>query len=876
MRPDIPQHEAERLEAVQQTGLLGTTEHPELDNLTDLVQQIFQVEMVAISLVAEQHQWFCSSVGLHTSKTSREISFCGHVIASGESLYVPDTLSDPRFQHNPLVTGEPYLRSYAGQPLYDGQGHLLGTLCLLDTHPRTYSASEQQQHASFTRQAQALVQRFLDQRQLAQEQQRYAGALERYRTILEEAAAGVIRINQDGIILGVNRFAEKLFGYEPDELLGQNVKVLMPGDIASHHDDYLAAFLAGKPPSIIGKGRQVTGRDKQGHPIPVHLAVSRLSQATNNEVEFIGVLSDLTDLIATREQLQQQSKLLEVLHKGLTDYHALMSGNRLWRFLEEGLRTLTGSKYALIGEVPEGSSSLKIHAITDLSWDQSSRKLLAQLESHQMLLHDPNTMLGQVFAGGKTVITNDFPRDPRRGGQPAGHPALTNYVGVPIKDEGRVIGMFAFANSDETFDEELVAHLEPYTATCALLIKLYRQMHEREQVLGELAQEKERAERASQAKNEFLSAMSHELRTPLNSVLGYAQLMQNSKKHPLPERQQQQARQIYKSGEHLLSLINEVLNLAKIEAGHVSVSMEPIWLHTVADDAVQTMQTLAEQADIRLIHQPEYLPQIQVSVDYTRFKQVLINLLSNAIKYNQPGGEVELKWQTDVDEQVTLVVRDTGIGIPAARQAELFQPFNRLGAENTAIEGTGVGLAITRTLVEQMEGELTFQSEEGTGSTFSVSLPILESRGTTSANFVEQPIAQPLPEPNSLTLQILYIEDNPANQQLMQDIFADYPQIHLTCTHDAKIGLALAREHQPDLILLDINLPGLDGYGALKLARQDPKLQHTRIAALSANALAKDQRKGLAAGFDHYLTKPLDVNELLTIVQQLEQGCDPE
>ncbi len=500
----------------------------------------------------------------------------------------------------------------------------------------------------------------------------------------------------------------------------------------------------------------------------------------------VGVAHDIT-------AAQRQAALLKVLHQGITDYQALMSGEHLWDFLMEGLRGLTGSDYALIGEVMmvEDHPALKIHAITDLSWSEESRALMERLRSGDMTLDNPNSLLGRVFAHGETVMTDDLATHPHRGGFPPGHPAVKNYLGVPIHDGERVIGMYAMANSPHRFDEALLAWLEPFTATCALLINFYRQRAQRENIIAELGRARDQAEQANLAKSDFLSSMSHELRTPLNAILGFAQLLANSRKSPLNDRQQRQINQIEKSGHHLLGLINEVLDLAKIEAGHLQLSLEPLSLCGLIEDARDTLSGIAETSGITLTTALP-APDLYVVADHTRAKQVLLNLLSNAIKYNRDGGRVSVRTET-ADARVRITVSDTGHGIPADRQSELFEPFQRLSAENSAIEGTGIGLAITRELVEHMQGSIGVDSSPGEGSDFWFELP-LAREGMTADHPPRHPRAA---EPQTMARRLLYIEDNPANQRLMEDIIEDIEGLTLQVAPSAEVGLELIRHRPP-------------------------------------------------------------------------------
>lgn len=867
----LPANELHRLDSLHQLHLLDTPPDPEFEQLVELACLCLDTPMAVVSLLDEKRQWFRARRGLALQETPRDIAFCNWVVSGGTALTVTDATRDVRFAGNPLVTGEPGLRFYAGVPLYLEEGLVVGVLAVLDTRPRELSVNEQHQLELLAGQARALLRLSWKRQRLQQQGQLSASRLARYQAVIQGAAAGIVRIDGSGRIQEINDYALSMLGYQRHELLGQNVSRLMPAQWAEHHGQYLRHYIDGGEARVIGKGRKVAALHRNGHQVPVHLAVGESRPDEHNEPEFIGILTDLSEMqqAELREQqsallLERQQRLLSVLHKGLTDYHALMSGNRLWAFLQEALRDLTGSEYSLIGEVltAENAPALKVHAITDLSWSEESRQLMLKLQAGEILLTNPHSMLGQVFAGGKTVLSNRMNDDERRGGFPPGHPPLHNYLGVPIFNEGEVIGMFAIANGRADYSRELVAWLEPFTSTCALLINLYRQLNEREAVTEQLRQARDEAERASRAKTEFLSSMSHELRTPLNAIMGFAQLLQNNRRAPLAERQLRQVEQIYKSGNHLLKLINEVLDLARIEAGRIDMSFEPIDMADVVREVCDILSPVARQHHVQLLAQTARC--CTVTADYTRLKQVLINLISNAIKYNRPQGQVHIGCHAE-QQQLRISVRDTGPGIAADKLDQLFQPFNRLGAENGVIEGTGVGLALTKSIIEQMQGKIGVNSVPGQGCEFWFCLPL-------AGPAQPKPAAAVLPggEAAATTLRrVLYVEDNPANQRLLCDFFEDLDGFELVCVHSAELAFEMACASPPDLILMDIHLPGMNGIDATRLLGRHPRTRAVPVVALSANAMPAQVRQANQAGFREYLTKPVDMTRLLTLLTEL-------
>ncbi|MCU6433867.1 PAS domain S-box protein [Undibacterium sp. Jales W-56] len=380
----------------------------------------------------------------------------------------------------------------------------------------------------------------------------------------------------------------------------------------------------------------------------------------------------------------------------------------------------------------------------------------------------------------------------------------------------------------------------------------------------ELENAKAIAEKANLAKSEFLSSMSHELRTPLNAVLGFAQLMA-SETPPPTSAQKLSIDQILQAGWYLLRLINEILDLAMIESGKVTMSHEAISLTEVLQDCQAMIEPQAQKRGIHMTF-PQFDDLFYVHADRTRVKQIVINLLSNAIKYNRDGGVVIVQCNASGDKRIRISVQDTGAGLSATQLAQLFQPFNRLGQETSAEEGTGIGLVVTKQLVELMGGVIGVESNVGIGSVFWVELPACNAPELTtdsSKDIVEDSVDRSNNGVIAAQRTLLYVEDNPANLALVAQLVARRSDLKLLSAIDAHLGIRLARAYLPDVILMDINLPGLSGFGALKILHDDPLTSHIPIMALSANAVPRDIERGLEAGFFRYLTKPIKVNEFM-------------
>ncbi len=383
----------------------------------------------------------------------------------------------------------------------------------------------------------------------------------------------------------------------------------------------------------------------------------------------------------------------------------------------------------------------------------------------------------------------------------------------------------------------------------------------RKQVEDELNNAKAAAEKANLAKSDFLSNMSHELRSPLNAILGFAQLMESDATPPTPP-QKESIGQILQAGWYLLDLINEILDLALIESGKLSLSQESMSLVEVMHDCQAMIEPQAQKRDIRMTFPRFEIPYF-VYADRTRVKQVLINLLSNAIKYNRVGGAVVVDCAVKSPDRIRISVTDTGAGLAPEKLEQLFQSFNRLGQEDSTEEGTGIGLVVSKRLVELMGGEIGVESTVGLGSVFWIELNLtVEPQDAVDESALAALVPQPVG--NGMRLRtLLYVEDNPANLKLVEQLIARRADMRLLSASDAKLGIALARAHKPEVILMDINLPGISGIKALKLLHEDPLTKHIPVIALSANAMPHDIRKGLESGFFRYLTKPIKVKEFM-------------
>ena len=438
-----------------------------------------------------------------------------------------------------------------------------------------------------------------------------------------------------------------------------------------------------------------------------------------------------------------------------------------------------------------------------------------------------------------------------------GYLILEIYEGLIRNASGQVTGMRAVLLdvTDRRLAEQLLAN----------------EVTERERLTVALRRSKEEAEKANRAKSEFLSRMSHELRTPLNAILGFAQLLEMT---PLDRDKKEAVGQILKAGQHLLGLINEVLEIAKIEAGRLSLSPEAVRVSSAVQETLDLLTPMAARRQILVRDEVARDRQRHVLADQQRLKQVLLNLTSNAIKYNCEGGTVTISAEEVDGNRLRIRVRDTGPGIKTLDQTKLFTPFERLGAEQTGVEGTGLGLALSKRLLEMMGGSIGVENNQDRGATFWMDLPLVPDPVAQLKTAVEDLPLPAAPATNQRQRIVLYVEDNLSNINLIEHIIVHRPQVKLVAAMQGRLGLDLAREHRPDLILLDLHLPDISGEDVLQGLRQVPELLHIPVIVISADATRGRIERLLSMGVLDYLPKPLDIKRFLQLLDSCLNGMD--
>lgn len=745
---------------------------------------------------------------------------------------------------------------------------------------------------------------------------------------LENISDGVIAINRACHVKILNAQAARMFGYSQDEILGKNIKLLMPDALAARHDNLVSEYIASGKSQVMGATREVTALRKDGSTFTIELSISEIK--VDDEPLFVGILRDVSErerilaiqahfaAIVTSSEDAIISKsasgvitswnpaaqrmfgytAAEMLNQPMDRLIPKDVGNEEQLILE---RILKGEKIEHFetvrqrknGEIfpvsvtisPVRSPTGEIIGVSTILRDITARKKTEGKNRETRfralfdtvvdgiiiidakgIIHDLNPATVKLFGytpvellkkNVKILMPEPYARE---------HDGyIYNYLSTGTK---KVIGIgrevTGRRKDGSTFPMELAVS-EMDVNGQIMFTGIVRDITERKAFEASLRQARDEAIKSSQAKSEFLASMSHELRTPLNGILGFSQLLEMDE--TIPAESRSHATEIKRAGNHLLSLISDLIDLSRIETGKIIMSIEPVSINDAISTSLHSVSPLAQSRRVTLINQCITGSNLlRVHADSVRLRQVLINLLSNAIKYNLPGGSVTLSCEQR-DDEVQLTVTDTGIGIPADMQSRVFNAFDRLGREAGTTEGTGIGLVITQRIVLAMQGSIGFESEEGKGSSFWVRLKQAEPVTIPSAS--KGPLAQIKEKSPNHRQMVLYIEDNPVNIRLMQLIFAKHDHIDFRDAQTAELGIALARTAPPALILMDINLPGMNGYEALKQLRADQKTAHIPVVALTANAMKGDVERGQAAGFDSYLTKPINITELLNIVNDL-------
>lgn len=631
--------------------------------------------------------------------------------------------------------------------------------------------------------------------------------LNRFFFAVEQSSASVMITDVQGCIEYVNPWFCHITGYTRDDVYGLKPSILKSGHTTD--EEYAALWQA------ITHGKQwhceFLNCKKNGDLYWEAALISPLLDLDGNISNFVSIKEDITERKKIEFEVRHQRQRLEEIIWGTN------IGTWEWN-IKTGAVEINERWAEIIGYTLEELAPISIE-----TWNT---------HTHPDDLAKSATLLKIHFSG----KTNHYEVECRM--------RHKNGEWVWVQDRGKVVEWDQNGNPLRM------------SGTHADITK--RKEAEQQLELAKMA-----AESANLAKSEFLSSMSHELRTPLNAILGFAQILELTPSEPLTPKQKDSTDQILKGGEHLLNLINDVLNLARIETGKLDLEIEPVDLQNVLEECLSVASVLTKKLNITIT--TEDFSGAIVLADRVRLKQVIFNLLSNAVKYNRENGRVDVSSMAIADSWYRVSIIDTGRGIPADKHKELFEPFARLGAENSIIEGTGIGLTITKRLLDAMGGRIDFTSEEGVGTTFCIELPLASH----SASNSESSTRVGSIEHTQMAGRVLYVEDNPENISLMKAIFWNFPKIEFSAEQSGEMGIATARKIRPDLILMDINLPGMNGFEALAELKRYPETYDIPVIAISADAMPIDVERGIKSGFQGYFTKPYNVSELLYSITQI-------
>lgn len=628
----------------------------------------------------------------------------------------------------------------------------------------------------------------------------------RFASLLEAAPDAVICVGPDGRIATVNAQTMTLLGYSRDELLGANVDLLLPEALRDRHAEHRTAYMRDPHVRRMGAGLALQARRRDGTTFPVE--VSLAPDSTGDGGLVIAVVRDVSRQRALEAvSKENETRLRQLAESTRIVFVLLQLQPPACLYVAPGGRALLGRDPAELFADP-GMGVSWVHPDDRDEFERvylrpSRAGLIAQSE-HRAISPDGTVKWVRATA---TPVTN-----------PDGAPERTV---ITVEDISERIGAAEALRAAEAS-----------------------------------------ARAANDAKNEFLSRMSHELRTPLNAVLGFGQLL--ARRFEGTE-DAEAIGHILKGGRHLLDLINDVLDIARIESGKMSISTEPVHVRTVIDETLDLMRPLAQDAGVALSVGAG--PDAYVMADRQRLRQMLLNLVSNGIKYNHRGGTVWVTYEVGTD-QTTLTVRDNGHGIPVEAQARMFTPFDRLGAEGSGVDGTGIGLALTRSLAELMGGSIAVVSTPGEGSSVTVSLPATEGPGGDSAPTGDADNDDRERQPDS-QLSVLYIEDNDSNVHLIEHLLRLRPGWRLLHAGLGGLGVELAVAHSPDLVLLDLHLPDIPGEEVLVALKSDPRTAAIPVVILTADARVGQLRQLVEAGAYRFLTKPVDVAEILDLLDSV-------
>lgn len=780
-------------------NILDTPPEERFDRLTRLAQHLLKVPIAVVSLVDSNRQWFKSCQGLDASETPRGISFCGHAILDDRLFVIPDALLDPRFADNPLVTGAPNIRFYAGQPLKASNGSRLGTLCVIDSKPHQLTQVERDS----LRDLAVLVENELYSLNYQDATRALLSSENRLGAILDNVLDGIITINEFGIVESFNRSAVNIFGYVAEEVIGNNVKMLMPEPYHHEHDGYLHNFTSTGQKKIIGIGREVVGRRKDGSSFPMDLAVSEMQLGDSRM--FTGIVRDITERKKRETDFANVSRLSQA--------------------------------------VVEGADHLIITTDTNgviLSFNQAAQASLG---------YRVEELVGKMTP----AVFHDLDEVVRRAGE------LTA-AGLPVEPGFEVfVARARMPNTSDTHEWTYVRK-DGTRFPISLTVSALRDGQGKIYAFLGIATDITERVKIEKMKSEFVSTVSHELRTPLTSIRGALGLLAGGVSGELPAQARVLVDIANKNSERLILLVNDILDMEKIEAGKLEFHCQPVKLLPLLHQAIESNREYAAQFRVRYELESTQ-PDVLVSVDANRLMQVLANLLSNAAKFSPAGGRV-LVAAYRLGAKVCVAVTDHGIGIAEEFKERIFEKFSQADASDTRNKsGTGLGLSITKAIVEQMGGSIGFDSKPNVQTTFYIDFP--EVQDTLSAS----------PDNGSEVKRkrVLICEDGHDIAALLSSMLQQIG-VAADIAYDAAQAKRLLAQHGYAAMLLDLGLPDQSGIALIRELRQAEATAGLPILVVSANA--HEGRKELgdeSFSVVDWISKPIDQHQLVLALHQAFQ-----